>query len=445
MINQIIQKLKDSFLSSETSEFSQPLFHHGLGSTVINFVNKLITLVIGIILVRTLGKSNFGIYSYIFSIIQVLLVPVELGVTNLLVRETSKNLTEASIDLVIGLLHWAIGLVILSSIIIIALSFFFSQSQIFNLSVDELITFYWGLSIIPTSSLLHVFSAFLRGQKFIVLGQIPDLILIPGIFLIVLILYPLFQSNLTHTSAMELRSIATFIAALLSIILLWRKTPKLILKSNPKISNYYWIKSTFPMAVTNGLNLIKNRASILILGLFVSSDEIGIYQVAISSAALAIVFLEIINAVVAPQFASLYSQKAFSKLKRLVNISSKLAFILTLLISFIFIIFGKNLLTYVFGTDLIDAYPTLLILLIGQIISSYFGSVGFLLNMTGHEKEVMKANEISTAINILLAFLLTPTFGSIGTAIATTITVIISNILLNRMVFRKLKIKSQAF
>jgi O-antigen/teichoic acid export membrane protein len=181
------------------------------------------------------------------------------------------------------------------------------------------------------------------------------------------------------------------------------------------------------------------------LGLFVSSDEIGIYQVAISSAALAIVFLEIINAVVAPQFASLYSQKAFSKLKRLVNISSKLAFILTLLISFIFIIFGKNLLTYVFGTDLIDAYPTLLILLIGQIISSYFGSVGFLLNMTGHEKEVMKANEISTAINILLAFLLTPTFGSIGTAIATTITVIISNILLNRMVFRKLKIKSQAF
>ena len=444
-MNKLTQKLKDTFQLSEITEFGQTLFHHGIGSTAISFVNKLITLVIGIILVRTLGKSGFGVYSYIFSIIQVLLVPVELGVTNLLVRETAKNITKKSVDLVIGLLKWAIKLVIISSVIIIVLSFLFSRSQIFNFSIDELIAFYWGLSIIPSYALLHVFSAFLRGQKFIVFGQIPDLILIPGIFLSVLILYPLFQNNLTYTSSMELRSIATLIASAISIVFLWVKTPKSILKSKSGISSGYWLRSTFPMAVTNGLNLIKNRASILIMGLFVMPDEIGVYQVAISSAALAIVFLEIINTVVAPQFASLYSQKAISKLQRLVKISSKLAFIFTLLISLVFIVFGKNLLTYVFGSDLIDAYPALLVLLVGQIISSYFGSVGFLLNMTGHEKYVMRANEISTSINILLALLLTPTFGSIGTAIATTITLIISNIILNRMVFKELKIKSQAF
>lgn len=426
-------------------ETRSQLLKDGVGSVIVNVANKILTLIIGIILVRVLGKSDYGTYSYVFSIVQILLIPTEFGVTNLIVRETANSISLVKYELANGVLRWSFKLVIITSSLIIVLAISISALSKSLFSVAELNTLFWGLSIIPFYAIIHLIGASLRGQKKIVVGQIPDLLLLPGFFSILLFLTFLFDTELSFTGAMVLRSFSTIFASLISVIIFIAKTPSEIISSPPITLGSRWRKSAISMGLSSGLNTIRNKASIILMGFFVSSANIGVFQVAISTAALSVMILEIINSILAPQFASLYTQNHTRKLQRVVTFASRVTFICTLLISIIFIIFGRNLLTIVFGDDLIDAYPTLIVLLLGQIINSYFGSVGFLLNMTGHEKEVMKAASISTFINLLLVLVLTQIWGNIGTAIAMTISLVFSQIVMSHYVKKFIGISSRAF
>lgn len=111
----------------------------------------------------------------------------------------------------------------------------------------------------------------------------------------------------------------------------------------------------------------------------------------------------------------------------------------------IFVSWGKTLISWVFGRDTVDAYPALLVLLAGQLVNSLVGSVAFLLNMTGHEKDVMKIIGISTMFNVLITVILTPYLRITGAAIATSISLIFAQITMFIIVKKRLGITSSAF
>jgi O-antigen/teichoic acid export membrane protein len=182
-----------------------------------------------------------------------------------------------------------------------------------------------------------------------------------------------------------------------------------------------------------------------VLGFFVGAADIGNFQVALSTATLASVILTAINSIIAPQFTTLYTNGEKKKLQRLTVLSARFVFVLNILVSAVFIIFGKNLLTFVFGTKLIAAYPALVILLIGQIINSFMGSVNILLNMTGYEKDVMKIMVITSILNILFTLILAPLAGMVAGAIAVSATMILSQILMYRIVRKRIGIVTHIF
>ncbi len=186
---------------------------------------------------------------------------------------------------------------------------------------------------------------------------------------------------------MALRVASTFVAVAASVFFLFKYTPKAILQAKPIYHSKIWLSSVIPLIFSSGINLVRSRTNIIVLGFFVDSAAIGSFQVALSTATLASVVLTAINSIIAPQFTSLHTNGDKNKLQRLTVLSARFVFVLNLLISVLFIIFGKNLLTLVFGTKLIAAYPALVVLLIGQVINSFLGSVNILLNMTGHEKK----------------------------------------------------------
>jgi len=81
---------------------------------------------------------------------------------------------------------------------------------------------------------------------------------------------------------------------------------------------------------------------------------------------------------------------------------------------------------------------------VGQLINSFVGSVAFLLNMTGHERDVMLIVGISTALNVLLTFLITPRYGILGGAIANSATLILAQIAMFFAVRKRLGIVCNA-
>ena len=87
----------------------------------------------------------------------------------------------------------------------------------------------------------------------------------------------------------------------------------------------------------------------------------------------------------------------------------------------------------------------LVILTLGQLANASFGSVGALLNMTGHEKDAMKGMMYSLGVNFVLAFLLIPIYGMVGAATSTAVSLMVWNMILRYYVKKRLNIESIGF
>jgi len=92
----------------------------------------------------------------------------------------------------------------------------------------------------------------------------------------------------------------------------------------------------------------------------------------------------------------------------------------------------------VFGEEYVQAAHLLQILIIGQFINVITGSVGYLLNMTGHEKDMRNVVFFSGPLALILGFVLTPLYGATGAAVATAIALASQNLLAVFMVKKRL-------
>ncbi len=87
----------------------------------------------------------------------------------------------------------------------------------------------------------------------------------------------------------------------------------------------------------------------------------------------------------------------------------------------------------------------LAVLAIGQLINAGLGAVGFLLTMTGHERETARVLWQTTALNVVLNLALIPLFGAVGAAIASSTSLAIWNVVLARLAWRRLGLNTTAF
>jgi O-antigen/teichoic acid export membrane protein len=92
----------------------------------------------------------------------------------------------------------------------------------------------------------------------------------------------------------------------------------------------------------------------------------------------------------------------------------------------------------------VAAHQPLAILAVGQLINAGFGSVGFLLNMTGHEGITARILWQTAIVNVVMNVFLIPSFGTAGAAIASAFSLILWNALLYRQVRRRLGLNSSA-
>jgi O-antigen/teichoic acid export membrane protein len=112
------------------------------------------------------------------------------------------------------------------------------------------------------------------------------------------------------------------------------------------------------------------------------------------------------------------------------------------MISLVMILFGKGLLSFIFGAEFLGGYYSLVILIVAQLISVTSGSVALLLNMSGHEKKVLYVMAFSMTINVILNLIFIPKFGIEGAAFATLASTAVWNIYLSLYCFKKIDVNT---
>jgi O-antigen/teichoic acid export membrane protein len=213
----------------------------------------------------------------------------------------------------------------------------------------------------------------------------------------------------------------------------------------PEYETRAWLVSLVPLALTAGLGVINAQADILVLGLFRPSEDVGVYKVAAQAAMLIAFGLQAVNMVIMPYIARLYAEGDQRRLQRLVTQSARAILALALPLVLAFVFFGDAILNLAFGPEYTRGHTALMLLSLGQLVNAGMGSVGVLLNMTGHEHDTLRGVAVAALANLILNFLLIPPFGLVGAAAATACTFVIWNLLLRRAVWQRIQIESMAF
>ena len=423
------------------------LFKETSWSVLLKIFHALCSFLITVILARKLGPKGYGIYAYAYAFVTLFSVPLQAGLPPLVVRETAKNIAKNRPDFVLGVWRWATQIAIFISLIFVLIAFsvlFFLKDWKFDL---ELQTFLWAFLLVPISSLGNLRGAALRGLRKVLIGQIPEFLFRPLLFLLFLSVEIFILSRkVTPPNAMALNVMASLFAFLIGTWFLWRALESLNF-SNVKPSFAYreWLLSLFPLAFIAGMWVINSQTDIVMLRFFESPFHVGIYRVAIQMALFSSFALQAVNMVVAPRFAFIYARSEMEKLQNLAIKASCLVFVFSFVVAVFFAFYGKNFLVLVFGKSFSLAYVPLLILLLGQLVNSMVGSVGMLLNMTGYEKDTALGLAISAVLNVLLNLILIPKFSMAGAAAATSISMIVWNLLLWCLVWKRLGIDSSVF
>lgn len=441
-----MRKITIQFVTELKQIYKSPIAKDGLWSIILKSTSTCLTFLATVFLARKLGASGYGVYAYAFALINLISIPAHAGLPDLVTRETAQAIALKKWSYVKGIWRWSGRMVALLSIFIVIILgplFTMWQGGIQNIKGQ---TFILALLLVPLIALGNLRGAALRGLQHIVAGQIPEFLLRPAFFLLFIIGALLLVPNkFSAPLAMAMYVLASLLSFLIGAWMLWWYTPRKLLKSQPPAQKKEWLSSSLMFALIVGFSVINNQASTVILGIIKSPTDVGLFKVALQVGILASFVLQAINRTVAPHFADLYVKGEISRLQRLVTYSARVVLLFNLILTGAFITLGQILLPLFFGSEFAASYYPLLILLIGQIVNSAAGSVGYLLNMTGNEKETLRGVSIASGVNIVLNLTLIPFLGVTGAAIATAISMITWNVLLWWRVRTVLGINSLAF
>jgi O-antigen/teichoic acid export membrane protein len=166
-----------------------------------------------------------------------------------------------------------------------------------------------------------------------------------------------------------------------------------------------------------------------LLGALSTSANAGLFAVANRGAAVIALGVNAAAAVIAPNAARLWSLGDVARLQRIVTKSSQATVLYALPVTLGLIVFGRYFLA-IFGKDFQDATLALQILCVGQFAYSATGAVTNLLLMAGEERFSVLATGIGAVTNVVLCVVLIPIWGVEGAAVATTASLMVSEVLM---------------
>jgi len=385
---------------------------------------------------RTLGAEESGLFLLAISILAFLSVFFRLGLDNVVLRLISagqgspKSIGAMSTGLITSL---AIGL--LATLLV-----FLNADVIANAVFSKpefapvLSIMIWVLPLMLVFMLLSFgFQAFYR---VVAATWFQNLGLYSLFLLLFILVYAFSDSAILNLGNVSLFYLCAAAFSCLLALVLWHRQIKgnwgtINIKDKPLWSSAsnLWAASTMSLAV--------QWSGVLIAAVFVSSADIAYLSAAQRTAMLTSFVLMVVNMVVAPRYARLWQENKISEIQRLAKWSTRGMVMLAAPIVAA-MIFLPELIMGLFGDEFKVAGNLLAIMAIGQFINVATGSVGYLLNMSGHERDFRRVTFFSGPLTVILSFILIDQYGVLGAAIATAVGLSLQNILALFMVRKRL-------
>jgi len=409
------------------------------GSFIIMVISTLLVFGVNVILARLLGVKQFGIYTYVLAWINILLLFPKAGMEGTIVRFVSAYKVKKEWGLLRGFFTYSFKLVFLLSLLVGTLSMLVLWFIDNRIDHDLATTFLVAFLLLPVLSLTAIRNAGLRAFKLVVKSGVDGIVRPLVIGLLAVGYYFYFQENIQAFQVMSFSLAGALVAFFIGTVWLLKALPEQLHDHDPVYKRKEWLKVSVPLFLMSGMHIVLHQTDSIMIGLLLDTDRVGIYVIATRIASLVGFGLLAANSIVAPLIAELWSTDNHDELQRIVTLAVRGIFVFTIICSSTLVVFGEMVLG-LFGEEFISGYMPLLLLILGQMINALAGPVGFLMTMTGHQKQAAVILGMSVLVNIVLNVILIPQMGVVGAAIATVTATLILNVSLLIFVMRNLKI-----
>ena len=400
-----------------------------LGVFALRTGGAALSLIATVVLARALGTSGFGLYSYAIALIALLAIPAQFGIGTLLMRFCSAYQREQKWGLLRGLLRWANSIVLITSVL------FAAAAAIVLTLFPRLLpeggrgAVWIALTLLPIVTLGELRAASLTGLHQYRKGQLPEMFIRPGGVILIVGAVRLMRPQAAFTAAevMLYYVAASVVAFGLGTRWLWRALPADIRQVAPETDVPEWRRIGQVLTLSRGGGMILNRIDLLFLGALAGASSTGVYRSAAALSSLIAFGLAAVNVVAAPNFSRLHVDTDRAEIKRTLIMASTLSIGCAIPIVAILIVFGRDIISLVYGRSFAGAYAPLIILALGQLFNAATGPVGSLLVMTGQEWWNMIGVTTALAVATPAYLLLVPQYGAVGAAIAAATGVVLLN------------------
>lgn len=167
---------------------------------------------------------------------------------------------------------------------------------------------------------------------------------------------------------------------------------------------------------------------LFVAGLFLLDREVAYYATAHRVSLLIGVFLVVINMVLAPRYAKLWSEGLVAEVHEL---SVKVFFLVVLLcfpVGGLVLYFSDQVMS-LFGEDYVNASSLLRFLIVGQLVAAACGSVGYILNMTGNDAAYRNSSFIAAVSCVVVSLVAGFIYGLGGVVFASVFSLVLHNVL----------------
>ncbi len=414
LVDKIRNILKTFWDNNDYKKFSG----NSLGVLLTKLSGVFLAFLVQIPLTRLLGAENYGIYVYVLSWVMIAAVFTRLGMDITFVKYIPTYVTEKKWPSMKGILAFGFGGAVAVCVLLIGIVS--AGLYIFDLQTSVFLPFIpVGAALLVVLTISQLTKEALRGLKLVILSEIMEGIIRPFIFLaFFLLFFPLFSEGHAHAALWGNILAALAVTVLLSFHL-WRQIPAPVKTAKPDFSDRpAWLSLALPMILMAGMGLLLSRTDIIMLGTIAGTADAGIYAIGSRLADLTTVGLLAANTILAPQISELYHSDQRERLQSLLKISAWFVFAFTFCVALVLTILGPFLLS-LFGEAFGAAYVPMLILLVGQMVNALAGPIGFLMLMTGYQKQTAKMLFLAVLLNIVGNAVLVPYYGMNGAAIST--------------------------
>jgi len=413
----------------------------GAGVVFIGMViGHIIGMVNQILLGRFLGAKYYGQFNLAISLVTIAKTLAVFGIPGGITRFIPFYLEKGQMETVKSTISFGIKLVLFVSMSIGIILYLFSDIIAVNVFHEESLRqilkyFFIGIPLVAIPGILEsiIRSFKVMKYKLIIYDLGMKLVRVTVFTLFILLGYNLFGAIFAYFVALIFAIIASLFVIQKKLFPFYFKYTKVPIAK--KLLSFSW-----PLSLTGMTFIFVSKTDILLIGYYLTSEEIGIYMPVLVIANL-FAFIGIsFEYIFLPVISGFFAKEKTDELESIFKSVSKWMFLIASPMLIYTILFPKEIITLLFGSEYSKGYLALIILTLGMFIRVSTGLAGNVLVGGGYTKLNLASEIFSATSNVFLNIILIPIYGIIGAAIGTSVSYTIRSISFLAFTYKTTKI-----